>query len=293
MTMKTILRPLAAALAAGVCWASAGLAQDAPKDEALDKLLKKLEDTPPPAPKPAGEKPKAPDRKPGEVAPKDAALDSLLEKLGETSETPSPNGRPEGPADPSTTPPPGQPKPGELKGKAKDLDEHLEELTGRRRKKKDDDQDGQGSGPLSDVIKEMRDVEQRLGQPDTGEETRQKQGQIVKRLDTIIEQLRNSSGQGQGKMVIRQVRQAGQKPGNSQGGPGATGNNAKGASPMKPAKPPTKSVVAVDKNEWGHLPPELRGVMDNVSHEEALPERADVIRRYYLSVSKKAESREE
>jgi hypothetical protein len=294
--MLAPLRTIIVILATAFWWTPPGLAQDAPKDDALDKLLKKLEEGQPPAVKAADPKAKSDGpakkdgAKPGDVAPKDQALDSLLEKLGETGETPAPSGRGGGHGEPAQ-PPTGPGQDGELKGKAKDLDEHLEELTGRRRKKKDGD--GEGSGPLSDVIKQMREVEERLGKPDTGEDTRQRQGQIVKKLDTIIEQLKNSSGQGQGRMVIREVRQAGQKPGNQKGGPGASGNAAQGVGPMKPAKPATQSVVAVDKHVWGHLPDELRGVMNNVFKEEALPDKADVIRRYYLSVSKKGQSREE
>jgi hypothetical protein len=307
MTMKT-LRTIAVLAAACLAWASFGLAQDAPKDDALDNLLKKLD-----APKAEGQpktdgQPKTEDKaktdgqgKPsapsGSLAPKDQALDSLLEKLGETQETPAPKGRPgqPGPGGPMPPPPPGpgQPDPSALNGKAKDLDEHLEELTGRKRKKKDQEQDGQGSGPLSDVIKQMRDVEQRLGKPDTGEETRQKQEQIVKKLDQIIEQIQNSPGGGGGKSRIREVRQAGNKPGGQQGGPGAQGNTGAGTGPMKPAKPASKSVLAFDKNEWGHLPPELRREVENAFKEEPLPDRIDWINRYFLSVSKKGQSRVE
>ena len=37
----------------------------------------------------------------------------------------------------------------------------------------------------------MREVEERLGKPDTGEETRKKQTEIVKNLEQLIEQMRN------------------------------------------------------------------------------------------------------
>ncbi|HEV3166917.1 MAG TPA: hypothetical protein VGZ22_23015 [Isosphaeraceae bacterium] len=301
------IRSLALLLACAVLlgWAPAGRAQDAPKDETLDKLLKKLEDTQKKDQEKEASQPKGaetskkagadakatPARPSGEVAPKDKDLDSLLEKLGETKDAPKTGGRPS--AGPAQEPPspnrPGQPPSGELKGKDKDFDEHLEELLGRKHKKKGGDQD---SGPLADVIKEMRDVEERLGKPDTGEDTRKKQEQIVKKIDTLIEQLRNSSGQSQGKARIRTVRQ-GNQPGGQNGGPGAQGNTGGGVGPMKPARPPVKSVLANDKNPWGHLPPELRGVMDNVFKEDALPERADLIRRYYLSVNKKSQVREE
>lgn len=314
------LRLLAITLVASLCWLPAARAQDTPKDDALDGLLKKLEEgdkakdkaegkaKPAPAPDAKAEEAKtsAPDSKggkgekkaeTGDLAPRDKAIDSILEKLGETEETPAPQGRRPlpgaGPGEPPTPPKPGQKEPADqLKGKNKDLDEHLEELLGRRRKQRNNPEDEEGSGPLSEVIKEMRDVEQRLGKPDTGSDTRKKQEEIVKNIDKIIEQIRNSA-QGQGRVVrIRQVRQAGQKSG-GQPQQGAQGKNAKGAPPMRPAKPPTQSVVAVDKNEWGHLPPELREVMNNVFKEEPLPESADLIKRYYLSVSKKGQSREE
>jgi hypothetical protein len=318
MTMLTSRR-FAFLVAACLGWAYPGLAQETPKDDALDKLLKTLEakqkadgagkseGQPKTEGQPkAGEQPKT-DGKPktegqpkpstggGTLAPKDQALDSLLEKLGETEETPSPNGRPTpgpGGQNPPAPTGPGKPDPAALNGGEQDLDQHLEELTGRKRKKKDQQQDGEGSGPLSDVIKQMRDVEQRLGKPDTGEETRQKQEQIVRKIDQVIEQLRNSSGQS-GKMTIREVRQAGNKPGGQQGGQGAQGNNANGVGPSRPNNPNNKSVLFTGKHEWGHLPSELRKEMDNVFKEEPLPERIDWISRYYLSVNKKGQSKEE
>jgi hypothetical protein len=299
---------LAATLASTLVWAALGLAQEPGKarDEVLDKLLRELEQKSPaegkakPAEddkdkdkdkeksKPAeGEKGKAnAGSGSGEVAPKDKALDSLLEKLGETRDTPSPDDRPKGgPGGPPQDEPPAKPdkeKPAgpELKGKAKDLDEHLEELTGRKRKKKDRD-DG-SSGALGQVIKQMRDVEERLGKPDTGEETRKKQEQIVKNLETLIEQLK-ASGQSSRRVSLRM--RPGQQPGSKSGQtPGAQAGQAPN---QRPEKPTGKHVAAGGKDEWGHLPPELRQLMDNVMAEEGLPNKAELIRRYYLSLSKK------
>ncbi len=309
---RRLYRTLAMMLALGLSAATIGHAQEppAPKDDALDRLLEKLEKpAPPPSDKPAGEpgkeketaeKPKADakpagEKKAGDVSAKDQALDSLLEKLGESPDRPAAPDERRGPG-----PMPGEPgkepapaKPGErgaqdLTGKSKELDEHLEELTGRKRKKKD--QDGEGSGPLSQVVKEMREVEQRLGKPDTGEETRKKQTEIVKNLDQLIEQLRNSSSQSKGQKS-RMVMLPGQKPGDPQGQqPGA---NANGAPPTKPAKPDGKHAVVNGKDVWGHLPDELRQEMDNVAREVMLPSKDELIRLYYLSVSKKSLNREE
>ena len=99
----------AAGFAACLGWAALGFAQDAkPKDDALDRLLEKLEGKPTskdeaaPKPKPTDDKSKsdaAKKDKPkskSDVEPKDKALDSLLEKLGETKETPTTEGKAEG-----------------------------------------------------------------------------------------------------------------------------------------------------------------------------------------------------
>jgi len=305
MTMSTFrLVPFAAALVATLAWASTGLAfEDAQsKDEALEGLIDSLEKAKKGEPgKPAGQAeepssakasgPKAskPEGK-GEVAPKDQALDSLLEKLGETTETPAPAGKPQ-PSDEPTPPKSDKPDPDGLESKDKPLDDRLEELTGRRKKKdKDEEQKGEGSGPLAQVIKEMRDVEKRLQEPDTGEETRKKQAEIVKNLDTIIEQLRSTSSNSKSKSM-RMIKQAGLKPGSQPGtDPGSNGGHAQN---VKPAKPTGKPSLAAGKDEWGHLPEELRQEMANVFKEEYLTSKFDLIRRYYLSVSQKSLVREE
>ena len=304
-------------------WCVTASAQEAKSasDDALDSLIEKLAD--PPAtradarseekpksgepgpsrkqetskeggkPKAAGDKaPKADD-----VAPKDQELDSLLEKLGESKDEPQAddNKRPHPGADAEKDEeggPKGRPsKSGQLGKKDQELDERLEELTGRRRKKKQDRED-EGSGPVSDVVKQMREIEKRLSQPDTGEETQQKQKQIVKRLQTLIEQARQSGSSSSKQMKIRQVRQAGQKPGGAQGGEQAS-NNPGGAPLTKPSKPTNQRSAATGKDIWGHLPPELRQEMENSFKEEALPDRIELIKRYYLSVSKNKLVREE
>ncbi len=59
----------------------------------------------------------------------------------------------------------------------------------------------------------MRDVEQRLGKPDPSEDTQKKQKQIVKRIETMIEQAKQS-GSSAGRWPCGRVPgQAGQQPG--------------------------------------------------------------------------------
>lgn len=317
---RTVLHALVLG-SATLLWGGLGLAQEPPKpkDEALDALIKELSqpegDKKPSAPdanpKTSGtstakgadskakadvQKPKsAPEAKPsgsGEVSSKDKELDDFLEKLGETKDEPTPEER--RPRSPRTEEKSGssqaekgkgekkQQKDAGLQGKDKELDERLEEFTGRKKKRKGED-DQEGGGPLGQIVKEMRDVEQRLGKPDTGGDTQAKQKQIVKQLDTIIEQMRRSSSSSE-MMAMRKMMKQGQKPGDQPGQePGATAGGAPRTSPVKPSTPKT---LPGGKEIWGHLPPELRQEMENVFKEGALPTKEDLIRRYYLSISK-------
>jgi hypothetical protein len=287
---------LAATLATTVLCASLGLAQDPakPTDDALERLLEKLEGTKDKRDNTKGEAADA-QKKPGEVAPNDKDLDGLLEKLGQTTDAPAPEDQPKrGGPGPKLPGPPDQPaksKGDGLKGEAKGLDQHLEELTGRRSKKDERNEQGESSGPLSRVIKEMRDVEQRLGKTDTGDETRKRQAEIVKNLESLIEELRESQSQSQGKKKA----QLSMKPANQPGPKGGQekGAMAKGVGASKPERPTDKHSRAGGKDEWGHLPAELRQQMVNIFKEEGLPNKAEQIRRYYLSLSKKILTREE
>jgi len=91
--------------------------------------------------------------KPSAVAPKDQAIDDLLEKLGETKDAPSHEDRPRNPAAEETKPParPKEPGPAKLGGQDKDIDERLEELAGRKKKRPPSDE--QRSGSIGEIIK--------------------------------------------------------------------------------------------------------------------------------------------
>ena len=228
--------------------------------------------------------------KAGTVAPRDQAIDDLLEKLGETRDAPAPEDRPRNhAADEPKEPSRGEkPSPAKLGGKDKDIDDRLEEYAGRKKKRPASDE--QRNGPIGEIIKEMRDVEQRLGKPDPSEDTQNKQKQILRRIDTLIEQAKQSGSSG-GRLVMRRGRRPGQQPGQQEGDqPGAL---ARGAPPMKPAKPTSQHSTAGGKDIWGHLPEELRQVMENSFKEAGLGSKEEMISRYFLSVGKGKLVREE
>jgi hypothetical protein len=227
--------------------------------------------------------PKAPKTK--TLAPKDQALDDLLGKLGESKDEPAREERPQNQGPGSARGPKESARENEgakLGGKDKEIDARLEELAGRRRKRARGD-DQERTGPVGEMIKEMRDVEQRLGKPDPSEDTQAKQKQIIKKIDTLIEQVRQS-GSSAGRLTMRRRQQRGNQPGEQDGDqPGAL---AQGARQMKPAKPTSQHSTAGGKGVWGHLPDELREIMDNTFKEQELSSKAELISRYFLSVGK-------
>lgn len=285
------------------------------QDDALEKLLRDVEKKASPGDKPAAGKD---DKKP--LGKEDEGLDDLLKKLGGgSSDKPLPKGEakpgdmPKGKQADADQPKSSLPKPpgdvSQLKSRPDaELDQRLEEILGRKRKKKDQDkQGGQGQGgenqpnegdeggepsnpKMKQLVEKMRDVEKRLSRPDTGQETRGKQKEIVDSIDQIIEQMRQMAQQQQQKRRQRQqqgqqMAQQDQQPSEQ---PGA--QQDKGVGPQTPQKPSGKSSLD-GKDVWGHLPPELRDVMRNVFREESLPAREELVRRYYLSVSKKSLAR--
>ena len=246
-------------------------------------------------PKPDGAGPKG-DKTKGEVDKNDKDIDDLLGTLGETKEKPSADDTKKPgpkPPDDGQKPPakPGAKDPNQPGAQDKPIDERLEELTGRAKKKKNDDSEGESKGAMGELVKQMRDVEQRLKQTDTGEQTRQRQAQIIKNVEQMIEESRMTQMQQKSKKP-----KPGDKPGqpkpNGQPGqqPGALAN---GPPASKPDKPTARSIMNQSKDIWGHLDAKLREDMANIFKEEPLPAKDELIKRYYLAVSKKSLSRED
>jgi hypothetical protein len=325
-----LITAVAVGLGAGLSTLDFAQETPRPKDDALDSLLEKLSDPsdgahkkndkPSPSKKstdadkkkdsdpgaadakrpgtPGATGDKAQGKKPegsSSLTGKDQEVDDLLQKLGETTETPSKDDRPRGAGGseksgaggPSQRPDPTDRN--RLSGKDKETDEHLEELTGRKRRKKDDNEER--PGPAGQIIKEMRDIEQKLSKPDTGESTREEQKKVVKQIESLIEEAKRSGQSSMRRMVMRRVRQQGPQRGQQ---PGQTdGAMARGVGPSKPLQPTSKHSTAGGKDVWGHLPDELRQEIENMSSEEPLASKLELIERYYLSVAKRKLVREE
>ena len=152
-------RLMALSMVSILVWTGFSLAQATkPKDEALDDLLKQVEEVSKTKEVPQTG-PLTKPSKPGEVAPKDKDLDSLLDKLGQSKDDASPDGKP-------PEPPPGgaddkkpddgkgqgkddkdkkdsKPQVKPLGGKEKELDEVLDEIAGKKKKPKPGQKPGQ------------------------------------------------------------------------------------------------------------------------------------------------------
>ncbi len=286
--------------------ASLAFAQQPSKDDELERLLEKTQEAKQQdlkngesgGSKPAGtsqDKPKPGDAKPGEKKGRadDQELDSLLEKLGQTGDDPTTKGKPQAPppgADTGLSPPPdsrkAQKQADQIDPEKRSLDQHLEDLAGKKRKPNKDDEakSDPSQGPLAEAIKKIREVEQRLGQDDTGESTRKRQEEIVKDLEQLIKMAKQqSSGQQKGG---RGRQQAQAKPGQDPNNP--NDDPKQGTDATKPKTPSPRDVLAENKDIWGHLPPEMRAELENSFKEEPLPKNRELIDRYYLSVTRKS-----
>ncbi len=270
---------LAAALSNGAL-----LAQTPDKDDdAVKKLFEKID-------KENGEKPKPPaaEKKEDALSAKDQEIDALLGKYADTPDEPDAKGKPSSKPDAAAAKKPGDQN---LKPEDKTLDDELERILGRKKKPKNQDESDDSSNPLGQTVKKMREVEKRLEKPDTGEQTREKQGQIVKDLDQLLEMIRQGKMDGSGRKTLRRVAQAGKQPGGQPGQNPNQGNQGGNAPFTKPNSPKKNDAIARSKDVWGELQAELRAEVDNVVNEQPLPAKRMLIERYLLSVSKKSLSR--
>ncbi len=178
---------------------------------------------------------------------------------------------------------------------------------------------------LQRVGKNMRSVEERLGNKELNEGTRQVQEDIVKDLDSLIRisqrqqnQSNNDSAesnsspdggqkpsgsQSQGKQQSRSGGRKGgsqmakgQKPGGRQTGSQGdqskdqmannAGGNRGGAGGTSPSGPDRNADLY--KDVWGHLPEALRAEMNAYSNPQAFMGKYDeMIKKYYTTIAEK------
>jgi hypothetical protein len=270
------------------------------QDDALDKLLEEIQggakpsagaDGAGPAPEADGEE----EAKPGALGDKEKDVDELLQGiLGPRADRPDAAGPPPTDLGPDAMPD----SPDQLRDDARQaleqdeqaFDDYLRKLLGRIDPPKQQEQQEQGEqqGPLSEAMKKMREVEKRLAELDTGEQTREQQQQIVQEFDELLRRIRQIQQQQQRQQ--QQTEMAGQQPQQQPGqNPSGESNNEQTGSP--PQTPEQNPALVNAKDTWGHLQDSLRDVMGNVSRMMPLDGKRDLIERYFLSVAKKSVER--
>lgn len=216
---------------------------------------------------------------------------------------------------------PAQPR---VKEKIKDT----EEPPARPREKIRDDEPLPGDAPtpredeakktLERIAENIRASEDRLAKKDINEGTRQVQTDIVKDLDSLINQMEQQQSGGGGSSSSSRQQAKGNQKGNPQGGKGgkqkgnqnqqANGGQKNGEKPGQPNKGQgenpgkggdgaTGKMNKIDDifkgDAWGHLPKKLRMEMDAYGREQFMAKYQDLLRQYYATIAEKGRRRGE
>lgn len=153
----------------------------------------------------------------------------------------------------------------------------------------------QEQNPLLEIARQMREVEGRMAQNDSGTTTRKVQQQIIADLDALIADARKRArqgkpgdGQSQSSGPQRPVGQPPQQPDNGGGTP--TDKPATASTPRtdngEPREPDVKMMRRVMEKLWEvDLPPHVRQQMMEVQPEEFLPKYETMIEEYFRRLS--------
>jgi len=158
-----------------------------------------------------------------------------------------------------------------------------------------------GQDPLTRVGNKMRRVERLIAEGDISQETRSRQQEIVRQLDTLIEQIKRnkkSSAQSQAspggsrRTSVGQPNRPSQQPGEQ--------------TARKPARDSTDrigqeaeqevdqaAIQAMMKRIWGRLPQRQREEMIQLSADQFLPKYATEIEKYFRRLAEEDERRGE
>jgi hypothetical protein len=153
------------------------------------------------------------------------------------------------------------------------------------------------------IAKNMKESENRLGKNDHADGTRQIQRDIIKDIDSLINQKRrqqrqqqdqqnsqSSSSRQQGSQAKqgnqrRQQQAAGRPSGQNPRPQQASANNPGGGGNQK--KEGMGRDADLFKDIWGHLPETLRKDMDAYSRVEFMMKYSDLLKQYYTTIAEK------
>ena len=138
--------------------------------------------------------------------------------------------------------------------------------------------------PLARIGQEMREVEQRLVDSDSSQDTLEKQQAIIDQLELLIRQSRRRSPKSSSGSDSR-------KPGSGSSTPQGDQATTRAAKPPRDSTPrlgqadPTEvgpgGIQDLMAEMWGHLPVRLREQMQNVADVVFLPQYQELIEDYF------------
>ncbi len=148
--------------------------------------------------------------------------------------------------------------------------------------------------PLVDIGRQMREVQALISQTNSGEETQQRQQEIVDKLNAMVEQARRNcrksqaAGDSSRQPSARQpVDQPKAQPGDGQRKQGSQPAQTADAKPGQTGatRPDMGQMRGVLKRLWGQLPRRTREQMLQLPVEEFLPKYEMMIEQYFKSLT--------
>ena len=153
------------------------------------------------------------------------------------------------------------------------------------------------------VEKNMRVSEERLAAKDTGDATQQVQRDVLKDLDSLIEQSKqqlqqqqsssSSSSQSQSERLARRQRMMKNRSSaqRSKTQPQEQDNES-GLGGGKTDRGEMNKIADLYKDVWGHLPAMLRQEMDQYAREQFMAKYSELLKQYYATIAEKGRLRE-
>ena len=239
---------------------------------------------------------------PGKPAARSKLDDELLEGLGDPElEALGDKKQDEKPARKDDA----QPKSPAAKGKAPaggDLDDELLKGLGEGEDIEPGGKPGKAAAgdatdnPLADLGRQMREVESRIAQTRSDEETQKLQERIASDLQKLIKELQRRKKSSSSSSSSNKNQQTAEREKVDQPESAGAGQQAASDSPAKEStdllkdrqseKPETAQMDEALKDIWGQLPPHLRQQMEQYAKEELLPKYELLIEEYFRALAK-------
>ncbi len=148
--------------------------------------------------------------------------------------------------------------------------------------------------PLIRIGDHMRQVQQRLAERDTGQETIELQAKIIKEIEELLKQLQRNQNQNQSQSSQQnQTARRDQSRAQQQQQQSSTQTGTQAARDgqrVMPRGPDARSKAELERMAravWGHLPPKVREQMEQAFSASFLPQYEPLIERYFRTLAER------